>query len=425
MLNIKWIRENQELFDEKLSQRFIEPMSSKIAMLDGEKRKITSLIQEFQHARKVKSKILGNMASKSGEEFEGLQRDVKHINEKLEELEQDLNNNNELNELLNMLPNIPDEEVPYGMDESMNKLVRTYGETNPNALNKQHLELGTKLNLMDFEQTAKISGARFVTLKGDLAKLERALINFMIDVHTKEFDFFEISPPVLVRDNAMYNAGQLPKFAEESFATTNGYRLIPTAEVSLVNIVADTIIPREKLPMRYVAYTPCFRSEAGSSGRDTRGMIRLHQFGKVELVSITTPEESKNEHEYITNASETILQKLNLPYRVMLLCTGDMGFAAKKTYDIEVWLPGQKQYREIANCSNCGDFQARRMKARYKEFGSNETTLVHTLNASGLPIGRTMVAILENYQNEDGSITIPDVLINYMGGLQKITTYSE
>lgn len=425
MLNIKWIRENQELFDEKLSQRFIEPMSSKIAMLDGEKRKITSLIQELQHARKVKSKILGNMASKSGEEFEGLQRDVKHINEKLEELEQDLNNNNELNELLNMLPNIPDEEVPYGMDESMNKLVRTYGETNPNALNKQHFELGTKLNLMDFEQTAKISGARFVTLKGDLAKLERALINFMIDVHTKEFDFFEISPPVLVRDNAMYNAGQLPKFAEESFATTNGYRLIPTAEVSLVNIVADTIIPREKLPMRYVAYTPCFRSEAGSSGRDTRGMIRLHQFGKVELVSITTPEESKNEHEYITNASETILQKLNLPYRVMLLCTGDMGFAAKKTYDIEVWLPGQKQYREIASCSNCGDFQARRMKARYKEFGSNETTLVHTLNASGLPIGRTMVAILENYQNEDGSITIPDVLINYMGGLQKITTYSK
>ena len=425
MLNIKWIRENKELFDEKLSQRFIEPMSSKIAMLDGEKRKITSLIQEFQHARKVKSKILGNMASKSGEEFEGLQRDVKHINEKLEALEQDLNNNNELNELLNMFPNIPDEEVPYGMDESMNKLVRTYGETNPNALNKQHFELGIKLNLMDFEQTAKISGTRFVTLKGDLAKLERALINFMIDVHTKEWDFFEISPPVLVRDNAMYNAGQLPKFAEESFTTTNGYRLIPTAEVSLINIVADTIIPREKLPMRYVAYTPCFRSEAGSSGRDTRGMIRLHQFGKVELVSITTPEESKNEHEYITNASETILQKLNLPYRVMLLCTGDMGFAAKKTYDIEVWLPGQKQYREIASCSNCGDFQARRMKARYKEFGSNETTLVHTLNASGLPIGRTMVAILENYQNEDGSITIPDVLINYMGGLQKITAYSE
>ncbi|ABV75448.1 seryl-tRNA synthetase [Rickettsia akari str. Hartford] len=425
MLSIKWIRENQELFDEKLSKRFIEPMSSKIAMLDGEKRKITSLIQEFQHARKVKSKILGNMASKSGEEFEAIQRDVKHINEKLEELEQDLNNNNELNELLNMLPNIPDEEVPYGMDESMNKLVRTYGETNPNALNKQHFELGTKLNLMDFEQTAKISGARFVTLKGDLAKLERALINFMIDVHTKEFNFFEMSPPVLVRDNAMYNSGQLPKFAEESFATTNGYRLIPTAEVFLVNIVADTIIPREKLPMRYVAYTPCFRSEAGSSGRDTRGMIRLHQFGKVELVSITTPEESKHEHEYITNSSETILQKLNLPYRVMLLCTGDMGFAAKKTYDIEVWLPGQKQYREIASCSNCGDFQARRMKARYKEFGSNETTLVHTLNASGLPIGRTMVAILENYQNEDGSITIPDVLINYMGGLQKITTHGE
>jgi len=426
MLNIKWIRENQELFDEKLKQRFIKPMAKKIEELDGKKRKITNLMQEFQHARKVKSKILGNMNSKSGEEFEGLQRDVKDINEKLEELEQDLNNNNELNELLNTLPNIPEEEVPYGLDESMNKLIRTYGEINLNSLNKQHFELGTKLNLMDFEQTAKIiSGSRFVTLKGDLAKLERALINFMLDVHTKEFDFFEISPPVLVRDAAMYNSGQLPKFAEDSFETTNGYRLIPTAEVPLVNMVADTIIAREKLPMRLVAYTPCFRSEAGSSGRDTRGMIRLHQFGKVELVSITTPEESKNEHEYITSVSEAILQKLELPYRVMLLCTGDMGFAAQKTYDIEVWLPGQKQYREIASCSNCGDFQARRMKARYKEFGSSETTLVHTLNASGLPIGRTMVAILENYQNEDGSITVPEVLVNYMGGLQKITAYKE
>ncbi|XVN40349.1 MAG: serine--tRNA ligase [Rickettsia endosymbiont of Argas persicus] len=425
MLNIKWIRENQELFDEKLRQRFIEPMAKRIEELDGKKRKITNLIQEFQHARKIKSKILGGVNPKSGEEFEALQRDVRDINEKLEELEQELNNNNELNDLLNTLPNIPEDEVPYGIDESMNKLVRTFNEINLNGLNKQHFELGVKLNLMDFEGTAKISGARFVTLKGDLAKLERALINFMLDVHTKEFDFFEVSPPVLVRDNAMYNAGQLPKFADESFATTNGYRLIPTAEVSLVNMVADTIIPREKLPIRYVAYTPCFRSEAGSSGRDTRGMIRLHQFGKVELVSITTPEESKNEHEYITNASETILQKLGLPYRVMLLCTGEMGFAAQKTYDIEVWLPGQKQYREIASCSNCGDFQARRMKARFKEFGSSENTLVHTLNASGLPIGRTMVAILENYQNEDGSITVPDILVNYMGGLQKITAYKE
>lgn len=426
MLNIKWIRENQELFDDKLRQRFIEPMAKRIAELDEKKRKITNLIQEFQHARKVKSKILGNMNPKSGEECEGLQRDVRDINEKLEELEQDLNNNKELNELFNTLPNIPDEEVPYGIDKSMNKLIRTHGAIDLNALNKkQHFELGVKLDLMDFEQAAKISGARFVTLKGALAKLERALANFMLDVHTQEFGFLEVSPPVLVRDNAMYNAGQLPKFADESFATTNGYRLIPTAEVSLVNMVADTIIPREKLPMRLVAYTPCFRSEAGSSGRDTRGMIRLHQFSKVELVSITTPEESKNEHEYVTSASETILQKLGLPYRTMLLCTGDMGFASQKTYDIEVWLPGQKQYREIASCSNCGDFQARRMKARYKEFASHDTTLVHTLNASGLPIGRTMVAILENYQNEDGSITVPDILVNYMGGLQKITAYKE
>jgi len=426
MLNIKWIRENQELFDEKLKQRFIEPMAKQIEELDGKKRKITNLIQEFQHARKVKSKILGGMNPKSGEEFEGLQRDVKDINEKVEELEQNLNNNNELTDLLNTLPNIPEDDVPYGIDESMNKLIRTYGEVDLNAQNKkQHFELGVKLNLMDFEQAVKISGARFVLLKGDLARLERALANFMLDVHTQEFDFLEVSPPALVRDSAMYNAGQLPKFADESFATTNGYRLIPTAEVSLVNMVADTIIPREQLPIRYVAHTPCFRSEAGSSGRDTRGMIRLHQFSKVELVSITTPEESKNEHEYITNASETILQKLELPYRIMLLCTGDMGFAAQKTYDIEVWLPGQKQYREIASCSNCGDFQARRMKARYKEFGSSETTLVHTLNASGLPIGRTMVAILENYQNEDGSITVPDALVNYMGGLKKITAYKE
>lgn len=425
MLDIKWIRENQNEFDKMLRKRGIGPMSEKIAKLDGEKRKITNLIQEFQHARKVKSKIIASMSSKFGEDYESLKNDVEHINEKLEDLENDLKNNDELNELLQKLPNIPDQSVPYGTDENGNILLRNHGEIKNTEYTKQHFELGETLGLMDFTQAAKMSGSRFVILKGDLAKLERALANFMLDTHTEEYGFLEVAPPALVRDKAMYHTGQLPNLAQDSFVTTNNYRLIPTSEVSLVNIVADTIIAREKLPIRYTAYTSCFRSEAGSSGRDTRGMIRLHQFGKVELVSITTPEEAKNEHEYITNAAENILKKLDLPYRVMLLCTGDMGFAAQKTYDLEVWLPGQRQYREISSCSNCGDFQARRMKARYKEFGSSETTLVHTLNGSGLPTGRTIVAILENYQNADGSITVPDALVGYMGGLKKIEAYKE
>jgi seryl-tRNA synthetase len=271
--------------------------------------------------------------------------------------------------------------------------------------------------MMDFEQTAKISGSRFVTLKGALARLERAIISFMLDTHTEEFQFEEMSPPALVRPEAMYNTGQLPKLAEDSYVTEDGkFRLIPTGEVPLTNMVADSILKREELPIRYVAYTECFRSEAGSAGKDTRGMIRNHQFGKVELVTITVPEESEFEHERMLNAAEEILKRLELPYRVMLLCSGDMGFSAQKTFDLEVWLPGQKKYREISSISNCGDFQARRMKARYKEFGATNTTFVHTLNGSGLAVGRTIVAILENYQNADGSITIPEALRPYMGG---------
>lgn len=421
MLDIKWIRENKQEFDDLLIKRGILPMSEQITKLDENKRQLTNLIQQFQHARKKKSKELGAMPDKSSKEFEDLKRDVDHINEKLEELHLKLNNNQELHNILETLPNLPLQDVPYGTDESMNQLVKVVGEitTKPFTL-KQHFELGEKLGMMDFVNTAKICGSRFVTLKGNLAKLERALINFMIDTHTTEFDFTELSPPSLVRPAAMYNTGQLPKFSDDSFVTVNDYRLVPTGEVPLVNMVIDTIIQREELPIRYVAYTPCFRSEAGSSGKDTRGMMRMHQFGKVELVSITTAEEAKQEHEYITNAAETILQKLDLPYRIMLLCSGDMGFTAKKTYDLEVWLPGQKLYREISSCSNCGDFQSRRMKARYKEFGSVEMTFAHTLNGSGLPIGRTIIAILENYQNEDGSITIPDILVDYMGGLKKI-----
>jgi seryl-tRNA synthetase len=426
MLDIKWIRANHQEFDHLLAKRGIEPMYERIHKLDENRRRLINVIQQLQNARNVKSKNLGSLARSINidtaklEEFEVIKRDVEDINKKISELELALEDDKELIEIIENLPNLPDTDVPYGADETMNKLLRIVGEPIVNHKAKQHFELGANLGMMDFVQTAKISGSRFVTLSNNLAKLERALINFMLDLHTNEFGFLELSPPALVKDEAMYNVGQLPKFEHDSFATTNHYRLIPTAEVSLVNMVADKIIAREELPIRYVAYTPCFRSEAGSHGRDTRGMIRLHQFGKVELVSITTPDESKLEHEYIVNCAEEILKKLELPYRVMLLCSGDMGFSAKKTYDIEVWLPGQNQYREISSCSNCGDFQARRMKTRYKDFGSHDTIFVHTLNGSALPIGRTMVAILENYQNLDGSINIPDVLVPYMNGLTKI-----
>jgi len=423
MLDIKWIRENKKAFDDQLIKRGIAPLSEEISTLDESKRELTNLIQELQQSRNKKSKFLGSISNKNSKEFIENKTDVEHINEKLEKLTGQLQGNNRLQEILESLPNILDEEVPYGTDESMNKLVKSWGEIEHKAKALQHFELGEKLGMMDFAQTAKISGSRFVTLKGDLARLERALINFMIDIHTRAFDFVEISPPYLVRPQAMYNAGQLPKFADDSFLTTTDYRLIPTGEVPLVNMVADSILARESLPIRYVAYTPCFRSEAGSAGRDTRGMIRAHQFGKVELVSITTPDESAQEHEFITNAAEEVLRKLKLPYRIMLLCSGDTSFSSKKTYDIEVWLPGQNQYREISSCSNCGDFQGRRMKSRYKEFGATETTYVHTLNGSGLPIGRTIVAILENYQNDDGSITVPEVLVSYMGGIDRIESF--
>lgn len=423
MLDIKWIRENKEEFDNLLIKRGMAPISAKITQLDDEKRRVTTLIQQFQHAKKNKSKALGLMHDKaSSMEFDELKRDVMHINEKLDELFTKLHNSDNLQHIMDSIPNLLSNTVPYGNDDSMNQLVRSWSATHATTLNKQHFELGEQLGMMDFAQTAKISGSRFVTLTHDLAKLERALVNFMIDMHTDEFAFTEVSPPYMVRPTAMYNVGQLPKFADDSFEVTTGYRMIPTGEVSLTNMVADMIISRESLPLRYTAHTPCFRSEAGSSGRDSRGMIRMHQFSKVELVTIAAPSESEYEHEYMTNVAEEVLRRLDLSYRVMLLCSGDTGFSAKKTYDLEVWLPGQKQYREISSCSNCGDFQARRMRARYKEFGATETTLVHTLNGSALPIGRTIVAILENYQNEDGSITIPNALVRYMNGQTKISS---
>jgi seryl-tRNA synthetase len=421
MLDIKWIRENEKEFSDLLHKRGIKISFEELISLDEEKRQITMLIQQFQQAKNTKSKRLSGFKGKISREFEDTKRDVQHINEKLAELSGRLDKSDRLKEIMDNIPNMPSEDVPYGVDESMNKFVRDFKKPVDMPYAKEHFELGKNLNMMDFEQTAKISGSRFVTLKGKLAKLERALISFMIDIHSDEFQFNEISPPILVKPEAMYNVGQLPKFSDDSYVTEGGkFRLIPTGEVPLTNMVADLILKREDLPLRYVAYTECFRSEAGSAGRDTRGMIRNHQFGKVELVTITTPEESELEHMHMLGAAEEVLKQLDIPYRVMLLCSGDMGFSARKTYDIEVWLPGQKKYREISSLSNCGDFQARRMKARYKEFGAKDTTFVHTLNGSGLAVGRTLVAVLENYQNEDGSITIPEALRPYMGGDTKI-----
>lgn len=415
MIDIKWIRENEEEFNNAIKSRGVKSDITLLMSLDEERRQLMTLIQEFQHAKNMKSKMLANAVSLS-KEFQEVRRDIDHIDDKLIELNAKMSNTTELQSILDNIPNIPASDVPYGVDESMNKLIKTFGTPKRISDAKEHFDLGTSLGMMDFEQTARISGSRFVTLRGGLAKLYRALINFMIDIHTLEFDFEEVTPPALVRAEAMYNVGQLPKFSDDSYSTQDGrYRLIPTGEVPLTNMVADTILKREELPIRYVAYTECFRSEAGSAGRDTRGMIRNHQFGKVELVSITAPEESEIEHDRMLSAAEEILKRLELPYRVMLLCTRDMGFAAKKTYDLEVWLPGQNKYREISSVSNCGDFQARRMKARYKEIGATNTTFVHTLNGSGLAVGRCLVAIIENYQNPDGSITIPTALHSYMG----------
>lgn len=420
MHDIKWIRENTEEFERALAKRGVESIAQKILELDHSKRQLVTLIQKLQHAKKEKAALISKHGNVHTPELVTLKRDAAHIKEKLSELEGQLSNETELEELLSTLPNIPDEDVPVGQDENDNKEIRKWGEIPKfNFTPKAHDELGEAMGNMDFVQTAKVSGSRFVTLKAGLAKLERALSSFMLDLNIEKFGFTEISPPLLVRDEAMYNVGQLPKFAEDSFETTNGYRLIPTSEVSLANLVMGSIIEADKLPLRFTACTPCFRSEAGSAGRDTRGMIRQHQFTKVEIVSITKPEDSEAEHQRITSIAEEILKQLNLPYRVMLLCTGDMGFTAKKTYDLEVWLPSQNKYREISSCSNCGDFQARRLKARYvKDNASKEKEFVHTLNGSALAVGRTMIAILENYQQQDGSVLVPEVLIPYMNGVK-------
>ncbi len=420
MHDIKFIRQNPDAFDAALKRRGLPPQSAAILALDEKKRGLQTELQELLSRRNGFAKQIGAAKAK-GEDASAIMEEAKQVNARIPELEASLNGQGELEEMLSTLPNLPADDVPEGKDEHDNQEIRSWGEKPQFSFRpREHFELGEALGLMDFEGAAKLSGSRFVVLKGALARLERALANFFLDTQTSQNGYTEVTPPFLVRDNAAYGTGQLPKFTEDLFRTDNGFWLIPTAEVPLTNLVSDSILSEKDLPIRYTAYTPCFRSEAGSAGKDTRGMIRQHQFSKVEMVSITTPQQSKEEHERMTECAEKLLRALGLPYRVMLLCTGDMGFSAEKTYDIEVWLPGQGAFREISSCSNCGAFQARRMKARYRPEGAKNTEFVHSLNGSGLPIGRTMVAILENYQQEDGSIAVPEALRSYMGGMEKI-----
>ncbi|AIF80886.1 seryl-tRNA ligase [endosymbiont of Acanthamoeba sp. UWC8] len=421
MHDIKFIRENPELFDKGLLKRGLENISNDIITLDEKLRKEQTHLQEKQTRRNElakeigKGKAAGSDVSHLLKQADELKVQVPQLEESIKELE------SRLEEIMINIPNTLLDEVPEGKDEADNQEIKKWGETKQfDFTPKHHYELGEDLKQMDFEAAAKMSGSRFVILKKDLAKLERALANFMLDIHTSEFGYTEVSPPLLVKNEAMFGVGQLPKFDQDSFLTREGLRLIPTSEVSLTNLVREMILEEEELPLRYTAYTPSFRSEAGSAGKDTRGMIRVHQFSKVELVSIVRSRDSKAEHERMTACAEEILKRLELPYRIMLLCGGDTGFSSQKTYDFEVWLPGQNKYREISSCSTCGDFQARRMRARYKELDSRKNYFVHTLNGSGLAVGRTIVAILENYQNSDGSINIPHALQKYMNGTKII-----
>lgn len=422
MHDIKFIRENPAAFDAGLAKRGIAAKSAELLKLDEERRARQKDIDALLAERNQFAKKIG-MAKSKGENVDAIMAESKALNDKIAAMEAAVNEDDALTKALSTIPNLPADDVPEGTDETGNKIVREHGSKPVFDFEpKEHFDILEASRLMDFEVAAKMSGSRFVVLFRGLAKLERALASFMLDLHTNEFGYMEVSPPLMVRDNALYGTGQLPKFADDLFRTTTDHWLIPTAEVSLTNILSDTIIDQNRWdePIRYTAHTPCFRSEAGSAGRDTKGMIRLHQFSKVELVSVTHPDESNAEHERMTACAEEVLKRLGLHYRVMLLCTGDMGFGARKTYDIEVWLPGQDMYREISSCSNCGDFQARRMKARFKPKEGKGTQFVHTLNGSGLAVGRTLVAVLENYQQADGSIKVPDVLKPYMGGLEVI-----
>ena len=423
MHDIRFIRDNPAAFDAGLAKRSLAPQSASILELDAASRAVTTRLQEMQARRNEASKLIGAAKAKKDEALAAnLMAEVATLKDALAagELEEKARQKTVFDALA-ALPNLPADDVPPGKDESENVELRAHGEARmPNFPAKEHFDLGEALGLMDFETASKMSGARFVITRGQLARMERALGNFMVDLHTSEFGYVETNPPMLVKDAAVFGTGQLPKFAEDLFHTDDGFWLIPTAEVPLTNQVREAILSEAELPKRYTAWTPCFRSEAGSAGRDTRGMIRQHQFSKVELVSITTPDQSDAEHERMTQAAEEVLKRLGLSYRTMMLCAGDMGFSARKTYDIEVWLPGQGRYREISSCSNCGDFQARRMEARYRPAGEKGTRFVHTLNGSGLAVGRTLIAVMENYQQGNGTIAVPDVLKPYMGGIEVI-----
>ena len=421
MHDIKKIRENPSDLDELLAKRKHSPISNQIIELDEKNREIIGELQVIQEERNTKSKLIGEYAaSGKNDEAAKLKAEVTSLKDKMQELENSQREKQEeLNTVLSSLPNNPADDVPVG-DESLNKEIKLEGNKKEFTFTpKEHDELGENLNMMSFEQAAKISGARFVVQSGLIARMERAISNFMLDLHTNEFGYTEMNVPILVKDQSVYGVGQLPKFKDDLFKTTDDYWLIPTAEVPLSNMTRESIIDILDLPKRYVSHTPCFRSEAGAAGKDTRGIMRQHQFYKVELVSLTSESQSKDEHERMLSCAEEVLKRLNLHYRVVILSSEDMGFAAQKTYDIEVWLPGQKAYREISSCSNCGDFQARRMNSRYKE--GKETKFLHTLNGSGLAVGRTLISILENYQNEDGTIQVPDALIPYMGGINQIS----
>ncbi|NQV80816.1 MAG: serine--tRNA ligase [Alphaproteobacteria bacterium] len=423
MHDIRFIRENPADFDAGMRRRGLAPQAAAILALDEQRRAVQTALQEAQKKRNDASKLVGK-AKGSGDEAEAtrLMGDVADLKTQIQDNEtRDRTLGEELHTLLAGLPNIPAADVPDGLSEDDNVELRRWG--NKPAFDfapKDHVDLGEALGLMDFEAAARMSGARFVVLKGVLARLERALGQFMLDIQTGENGYTEISPPLLVRDEAAFGVGQLPKFADDLFRTTNDLWLISTSEVPLSNLVREQIVDHDALPIRVTALTPCFRSEAGAAGKDTRGMIRQHQFHKVEIVSIVAPQMAADEHERLINSAEEILKRLDLHYRVVVLCTGDLGFSNAKTYDIEVWLPGQDSFREISSCSHYTDFQARRMNARYRAAGEKGTHFVHTLNGSGLAVGRTLVAVLENYQQADGSIVVPDVLRPYMGGVEVI-----
>lgn len=421
MFDIRWIRDNPEAFDRGRRARGLAPLSATLADLDDRRKSAILRLQAVQERRNAIAKEIGQaMARKDGESADRLKAEVAGLKAQGPALEaEERDSSAALTAALSEIPNIPQDDVPEGVDERGNQEVKRSGQSPafPDGVApREHFTLGEALGLMDFDAAAKMSGSRFVVLRGGLARLHRALGQYMIDLHVDRHGYEEVDPPVLVRDAAMYGTAQLPKFRDDQFRAGDEHWLIPTAEVPLTNLARESVIDERDLPLRFTALTQSFRAEAGAAGRDTRGMIRQHQFTKVELVSITTPEASAEEHERMTRAAEAVLEGLGLQYRRMLLCTGDMGFASRKTYDLEVWLPGQNAFREISSCSVCGDFQARRMDARYRPAGARNTRFVHTLNGSGVAVGRALVAVMENYQRPDGSIAVPDVLVPYMGG---------